>query len=56
MPLNNIFVFDIETIPDLEAGRRIYGLDGLSDEDTAKAMLQKAIHYKKSLKEELSRQ
>lgn len=38
MPLNNIFVFDIETIPDLEAGRRIYSLDGLSDEDTAKAM------------------
>lgn len=38
MPVNNVFVFDIETIPDLEAGRRIYGLDGLSDEDTAKAM------------------
>jgi len=38
MSLNNIFVFDIETIPDLEAGRRIYGLEGLSDEDTAKAM------------------
>lgn len=38
MSLNNIFVFDIETVPDLEAGRHIYGLDGLSDEDTAKAM------------------
>jgi predicted PolB exonuclease-like 3'-5' exonuclease len=38
MPLNNTFVFDIETIPDLEAGRRIYHLEGLSDEDTAKAM------------------
>lgn len=38
MPLDNIFVFDIETIPDLEAGRRLYNLDGLSDEDTAKAM------------------
>lgn len=38
MPLNNIFVFDIETVPDLEAGRRIYNLDGLSDADTAKAM------------------
>lgn len=38
MPVNNIFVFDIETIPDLEAGRRIYQLDGLSDKDTAKAM------------------
>jgi len=36
--MNNIFVFDIETIPDLETGRRIYKLQGLSDEDTAKAM------------------
>ena len=38
MPVNNIFVFDIETIPDLEAGRRIYQLEGISDKDTAKAM------------------
>ncbi|MFP5506835.1 MAG: 3'-5' exonuclease [Gammaproteobacteria bacterium] len=34
----NVLVFDIETVPDLEAGRRLYGLDGLSDEDVAKAM------------------
>lgn len=34
----NVLVFDIETIPDLDAGRRLYGLDGLSDEDVAKAM------------------
>lgn len=34
----SVFVFDIETIPDLEAGRKLYDLDGLSDEDTAKAM------------------
>ncbi len=34
----NVFVFDIETIPDLDGGRRLYGLDGLSDEDVAKAM------------------
>ncbi|HEB99010.1 MAG TPA: 3'-5' exonuclease [Thiotrichales bacterium] len=34
----NVFVFDIETIPDVEGGRRLYGLDGLSDEDVAKAM------------------
>lgn len=33
-----ILVFDIETIPDVEAGRRLYQLDDLSDEDTAKAM------------------
>ena len=34
----NVFVFDIETIPDVDAGRRLYGLDGLSDADVAKAM------------------
>ena len=37
----NILAFDIETIPDLEAGRRLYGLDGLSDEDVGRAMFQK---------------
>lgn len=31
-------VFDIETIPDTDLGRRLYGLDGLPDEDVAKAM------------------
>lgn len=36
-----ILAFDIETIPDVEAGRRLYGLEGLSDEDTARAMFQK---------------
>jgi predicted PolB exonuclease-like 3'-5' exonuclease len=34
----NILVFDIETIPDVELGRRLYGLEGLSDEQVAKAM------------------
>ena len=34
----NVLVFDIETIPDLDTGRRLHGLDGLSDEDIAKAM------------------
>ena len=33
-----ILVFDIETIPDVDAGRKLYDLDGLSDEDTANAM------------------
>lgn len=33
-----VMVFDIETVPDVEAGRRIYGLEGLSDADTAQAM------------------
>jgi predicted PolB exonuclease-like 3'-5' exonuclease len=33
-----ILVFDIETIPDVEAGRRLYKLEGLSDADVAEAM------------------
>lgn len=33
-----ILVFDIETIPDIEAGRKLYDLQGLSDEDTAQAL------------------
>ena len=35
----NVLVFDIETIPDLDGGRRIYDLGGLSDKDTASALL-----------------
>ena len=34
----NILVFDIETIPDLTSGRKLYDLNGLSDEDTLSAM------------------
>jgi predicted PolB exonuclease-like 3'-5' exonuclease len=30
--------FDVETVPDVELGRRLYGLEGISDEDVAKAM------------------
>lgn len=33
-----ILVFDIETIPDVEAGRKLFDLKDLSDEDTALAM------------------
>jgi predicted PolB exonuclease-like 3'-5' exonuclease len=36
----NVFVFDIETIPDVDGGRRLHGLDGLSDADVARAMFQ----------------
>lgn len=39
--MNNVLVFDIETIPDLDGGRRLYDLDGLSDEDIAKVMFHK---------------
>jgi hypothetical protein len=31
-------VFDIETVPDVEGGRRIYGLEGLDDRDAANAL------------------
>lgn len=34
----NVLAFDIETIPDLDGGRKLYGLEGLSDDDVAKAM------------------
>ena len=33
-----ILVFDIETIPDLESGRKLFHLEELNDEDTAQAM------------------
>jgi 3'-5' exonuclease len=32
------FSFDIETVPDVEFGRRLWQLDGLSDDDVARAM------------------
>jgi predicted PolB exonuclease-like 3'-5' exonuclease len=35
-----ILVFDIETIPDLIQARKLYKLEGLSDDDTAKALTQ----------------
>ena len=34
----NLFVFDIETVPDVESGRRLYGLDGLDDRNATAAM------------------
>jgi 3'-5' exonuclease len=34
----NTLVFDIETVPDVEFGRRLYGLEGLADGQVAKAM------------------
>ncbi|MDH5649327.1 MAG: 3'-5' exonuclease [Gammaproteobacteria bacterium] len=37
----NVFVFDIETIPDVDLGRRLYNLGGLSDKDVARVMFQK---------------
>jgi len=37
----NILVFDIETVPDIVTGRRLYDLDGLNDADVAKIMFHK---------------
>ena len=34
----NTLVFDIETIPDVEFGRRLFGLEGLADDEVGKAM------------------
>lgn len=39
----NILVFDLETIPDTAAGSRLYGLDGLSDADIARAMFTRQM-------------
>jgi predicted PolB exonuclease-like 3'-5' exonuclease len=37
------FSFDIETVPDVDFGRRYYDLDGLDDDDVAKAMTFKRL-------------
>ena len=36
---SHIIVFDIETVPDVASGRRLYGLDDISDHDMAEIML-----------------
>lgn len=38
----NVLVFDIETVPDVDFGRRVLGLDGLSDEQVGDAMFAAA--------------
>jgi len=37
----NVLVFDIETIPDVELGKRLYQLEGLSDKEIATVMFNK---------------
>ena len=39
----NVLVFDIETIPDVDGGRRLLGIDGLSDADVARAMYSRRL-------------
>ena len=34
----NVLVFDIETVPDVNSGKKIYDLEGLSDKDIIKAI------------------
>ena len=34
----NVLVFDIETVPDIESGKKLYDLDGLKTEDAAELM------------------
>lgn len=36
--LNRVLAFDIETVPDIEAGARLHGLDGLAADEAARAM------------------
>jgi predicted PolB exonuclease-like 3'-5' exonuclease len=38
----NTLVFDIETVPDVEFARRLFGLEGLSDDEVGKAMQARA--------------
>ncbi len=38
MPISNIVAFDIETVPDVEFGRRLHGLEGLSDKQVGYVM------------------
>lgn len=37
----NVFVFDIETVPDVQGGRRLYHLNGLADKEVAEVMFHK---------------
>lgn len=36
-----VFAFDIETVPDVDGGRRLFGLEELSDGDVARAMFHR---------------
>ncbi len=39
----NVLAFDIETVPDTDGGRRVYGLEGLSDAEVAQIMFTKRL-------------
>ena len=42
------FSFDIETVPDVEFGRRLFELDGIEDEDVAE-LCAEALAYRATL-------
>jgi 3'-5' exonuclease len=44
----NTLVFDIETVPDVELGRRLHGLEGLDDAGVAQAMFAKQRQLKQN--------
>ena len=44
----NVLCFDIETVPDTEFGRRLYGLGDLDDESVAKVMRFKRLQAKQT--------
>jgi len=37
----NVLAFDIETVPDVETGRRLHGLEGMNDADVARVLAMK---------------
>lgn len=44
----NILTFDIETIPDTDGGKRLYNLEGLSDDEIARVMFAKQAELRDS--------
>ncbi|MGH8459784.1 MAG: 3'-5' exonuclease, partial [Nevskiales bacterium] len=46
MSLDTTLAFDIETVPDVEGGRRLYDLAGLGDADVASAMQHKRLQQR----------
>ncbi len=49
----NVLAFDIETVPDVEGGSRLYGLEGLPNTEKIRAM--QAIHHRTAGRRELLR-
>ena len=39
--MTTVLAFDIETVPDIESGKRLYDLDGLTDKEVAEVMFSR---------------